>query len=138
MNEISHNENQTTERRRYRWWLIAKLSVLLIIISGFVWNIFHVGIRVTVQNTGQMTLHSVILHVSGNSYSLGNLAPDAFAVATVEPKGESHLEIEFTDSDGKMQRLAVEGYFETNYRGTIRVSIKDGVIDQNEQQFHNY
>jgi hypothetical protein len=44
------------------------------------------------------------------------------------------LEIEFTDSDGQPQRLDAGGYFEPGYRGTIDISIKDGVIEKNEQK----
>jgi hypothetical protein len=53
--------------------------------------------------------------------------------ARVNPTSESDLEIEFTDSDAKARRLHAGGYFESGYRGTIRVSIKDGVIEKNEQ-----
>jgi len=53
---------------------------------------------------------------------------------TVHPTGESHLEIEFTDADGQAKRLDAGGYFEPGYRGTIDISIKDGVIQKNEQQ----
>jgi len=52
----------------------------------------------------------------------------------VHTTGESHLEIEFTDPDGPPHRLDAGGYFEPGYRGTIDISIKDGVIEKNEQQ----
>jgi len=55
------------------------------------------------------------------------------AVAMNVDTGESHLEIQFTDGDGQDKRLDAGGYFEPGYRGTINVSIKDGVIQENEQ-----
>ena len=78
-------------------------------------------------------MRSVVLHVTGVSYQLGDIPPGASATARVRPTSESGLEIEFTDSDGKVQRLNAGGYFESDYRGTIRVSIKDGAIETNEQ-----
>lgn len=96
--------------------------------------VFHSGIHVTIQNTGRQPLHSVVLHVTGASYSLGDIPPAATAHATLHPTGESHLEFQFTDTDGQLQRLDAGGYFEAGYRGTINVSIKDGAIVKNEQQ----
>jgi len=43
------------------------------------------------------------------------------------------LEVEFKDTAGQTQRLNAGGYFESGYRGSIRVEIKDGQIDKNEQ-----
>ena len=54
--------------------------------------------------------------------------------ATVHPTGESNLEIRFTDPDGQARQLDAGGYFEPGYRGTIRVSIKEGEIVKNEQE----
>ena len=75
-----------------------------------------------------------MLFVTGTSYNLGDIPPGATAHATVHPTGESHLEIEFTDADEQAKRLDAGGYFEPGYRGTIDISIKDGVIQKNEQQ----
>ena len=73
-----------------------------------------------------------MLHVTGASYDLGDIAPGATANARVRSNGESSLDIEFTDADGKAQRLNAGGYFESGYRGSIRVEIKDGQIDKFE------
>ena len=78
-------------------------------------------------------MRSVVLQVTGASYDLGDIPADASATARVQSTSESGLQIEFTDSDGKVQRLDAGGYFESGYRGTIRVSIKDGTIETNEQ-----
>ena len=52
----------------------------------------------------------------------------------MHPTGESHLEIEFIDVDGQTGRLDAGGYFEPGYRGTMDISITDGVIEKNEQK----
>jgi hypothetical protein len=118
--------------KKFRWWLVA-IPVLLLVLVGVLLFQFRPGIQVTIQNTGATAMRSVVLHVTGVSYEIGDIPPGASAVARVNPTGESGLEIEFTDSEGKVQRLNAGGYFESGYRGTIRVSIKDGTIEKNEQ-----
>jgi hypothetical protein len=119
---------------RWRWWLAVPAVALLILSVGYASLQFRSGIQVTVQNTGSTDLRSIVLHVTGKQYSLGDLAPGASAKMTVYPTSESHLEIEFTNADGKQRRLNAGGYFEPGYRGTIRITIKDDVIDENERQ----
>ena len=43
------------------------------------------------------------------------------------------LEIDFVDDTGDPKRLDAGGFFQPGYRGTIRVSIRDGMIQENEQ-----
>ncbi len=91
------------------------------------------GIEVSLRNDGEATIHSVELHYAGGPSELWTIQPGRSADTVIRPSGESHLEIEFTDNDGKITRLNAGGYFEQYYRGSIHVSIKDGVIDENEQ-----
>ena len=118
--------------KKKRWWLLA-IPIMLLIAVGVVLFQFRPGIQVTVQNTGSTPMHSVVLHVTGATYELADIPPGASATARVKSTGESHLEIEFTDSDGKVQRLDAGGYFESGYRGTVFVSVNDGAIEENEQ-----
>ena len=120
-----------TEKKRS--WLPFAIPVILLVavLIGILAFQLRSGIRVTIENTGTTTLESVVLHVTGASYNMGDIVPGASATARVSPTSESHLEIEFTDADGQAQRLDAGGYLEPGYRGTIRVSIKDGVIDKN-------
>ncbi len=123
-----------------RWWAVALLlSLPLLNAIGMLAAIYvpvllAKGIHVTIQNTDSQPLRSVVLHVTGESKHLGDVGPGGTAAATVHPTGESHLEIEFTDVDGQTNRLDAGGYFESGYRGTIGISIKDGVIQTNEQK----
>jgi hypothetical protein len=118
--------------KKNRWGLVA-MAVVLLVLVGLLLFRFRPGIQVTVQNTGSTPMRSVVLHVTGASYRLGDIVPGASAKARVRPTGESHLEIEFIDTDGTTQRLNAGGYFESGYRGTIRVEMKDGVIDKHEE-----
>jgi hypothetical protein len=120
-------------KRRYFWIIGFFACILLLLIAGLVLTVFRSGIHVTVRNSGSQPLRSVVLHVTRASYDLGDIAPGEMASAIVSPTGESNLEIEFTDPDGQTQRLDAGGYFESGYKGTIRVSIKGGKIQENEQ-----
>lgn len=125
--------------KKFRWWLLAiPAGLVAAILMAVVALPLRSGIQVTVENSGTKPLKSVTLHVTGASYNLGDITPGASATARVKPTGESHLEIEFTDAGGEVRRLDAGGYFESGYRGTIRVSIKGGVIDTNEQDIQGW
>jgi hypothetical protein len=137
---MANEENDSVKKSRLSWAAVFIGGVILIDLIGahlmpFVQNrLARPGIQVTIRNTGSKTLRSVVVHVTGESYSLGNLIQGATAETIVRATGDSHLEIEFTDAEGETKRLNAGGYFEPGYRGTIQVAIKDGVIDKNDQQ----
>ena len=120
--------------KRFNPILIAVFAVVVTAIVAFVFWQIRSGIRVTLTNRGSTPLHSVVLHVTGRSYPLGELGVGTSVKATIKPTGESGLKIEFEDGDGKQQQLDAGGYFEPGYWGTLRVSIKDGAIAENDQQ----
>jgi hypothetical protein len=114
-----------------RGWLLLAISVVFLLVAVVAFQL-RSGIQVTVENTGTSPLKSVELYVTGRSYELGDIAPEESATARVNPIGESELEVEFKDTDGQTQRLNAGGYFESGYRGSIQVEIKDGQIDKFE------
>ncbi len=112
--------------------LICPLLAVVLFLACFV-LFHHPGIHVSVENTGNLPIRSVVLYVTGNSYNLGDIPPTTKAEATARCTGDSHLEIEFSDDTGATKRLDAGGFFQPGYRGTIRVSIRNGVIEGNEQ-----
>ena len=115
-----------------RWLIAVPIVILVVVIVGLIVQ-FRPGVVVTIENAGKTPLSSVVVHVTGASYELGDIAPGDSANVRVRPKSDSNLEIEFKDADGQAKRLNAGGYFESGYRGTIRVSIKDGTIDKFEE-----
>lgn len=85
------------------------------------------GIRVTVRNAGPESLRSLVLHVTGAVFPVGDVAPGQSVTATVRSTGESHLELEFETGHGR-RRLDAGGFFEPGYRGGYEVVIADGAI----------
>jgi hypothetical protein len=114
------------------------LVFVLLVAGGLVLLKLRQGIQVTIENSGNRPLQSVSLRVTGGEFPLGEIAPGKTATKNVRSTGESCLEIEFIDDQGQKQRLTAGGYFEPGYRGTIRVSIKNGAIESNEQQIEVY
>jgi hypothetical protein len=108
------------------------VGVLVMIVIAVVAIQLRPGITVTVKNTGTTPLKAVVLHVTGASHNLGDIAPGAFATASLRPSGESDLQVEFVDGGGPPQRLRANCYIESGYRGAIQVEIKDGQIDKLE------
>ena len=137
MNEATVRPDPAPTPNRKRHWRLAGVLVCLllgvVVVVAYFLLFHHPGIHVTVQNTGDQPIRSVVLFVTGNSYSLGDIPPGATADSTVKCTGDSNLEIEFVGDDGQTKRLDAGGFFQSGYRGTIRVSIKDGVIRENEQ-----
>lgn len=137
MNEATSPSDSGSPLKQKRHWQLAGVLICLLL-AGMIALVYYLllykpGIHVTVQNTGSQPLRAVVLFVTGNSYSVGDIPPGATAEATVKCTGDSHLEIEFVDDAGETKRLDAGGFFQSRYRGTIRVSIKDGLIQENEQ-----
>lgn len=129
-------ETSSSERRMHRRWtgifLVLPFSALLLL--AFTLFFPKAGIRVTIRNNGDQPIRAVTLFVTGNTYYLGDIPANGMAEATVQCTGDSHLEIDFQNNQGKRDRLNAGGYFEPGYRGVIHLSIKNGEIQENQQQ----
>lgn len=123
-------------QRHLRWRLFVGSVILLLILAGIAGTQLHRGIRVIVTNTGQSPIRSVVLHVTGNSYSLGDIAPGATKEATVNSTGESDVAVEFEDAIATRLRQDVGVYIEPGYQGTIQLSIKGGQIDRKSHDIY--
>lgn len=80
---------------------------------------FRNQLTVELTNVGTEPMHGLVIHVTGASYSVGELAPGARKTIPVSPSGESHIELE--QSSGR--RLVVDCYFESGYSGTISAEV---------------
>jgi hypothetical protein len=95
---------------------VAVLAIVLAVSTAFA--AFTRSVTVSVNNVGPETLSSVVVHVTGNAYELGNIQPGENRSVRVFPTGESHVEIEHAKG-----RLIVDTYFESGYRGRISVDV---------------
>lgn len=86
------------------------------------------SLRVTVKNAGETEMRSIILHVTGDSASAGDLQPGESVTVRVKPQGNSHLEISFENPDGTMHRLNARGDFGKGSSGSIEVEIRNNIV----------
>lgn len=102
-------------------------STIILIIALLVSCAFSNGIKVTIKNISSNTIRGVVVHVTGNSYSIGDIPAGTLKTIKVVSKGESHIELE---QKGVQKRLIVDCYFEKGYRGEILIEITpDQVVD---------
>lgn len=104
--------------KRIKKLVLATASALLLCCSSD-----RYGAKVTIQNVGITPLHSVVVRVTGNSYSVGELSVSETRTIKTYPTGESHIVIEHIDSNGEKKELAVNCYFEPGCRSTINVKV---------------
>lgn len=112
---------------RHRFTVLGLLIAIALV--GLCVSVLSTGVQVTVTNLGPDPSSDAVVHVTGNAHPIGRLDVGASRTVRVRPRGESHVEIGFTDPQGKRSRLVVDCYFETNhYRGAIAVEIESGAI----------
>src|SRR5699024_10044387 len=88
---------------------------------------------VPIKNMGEHTLHSVTVYVTGNSYAIGNIQPNASKSVQVSVAGgASHIEL--TQINGP--RLVLDVYFEPGYGGEIYAIVApDSVLSVKQDRY---
>jgi hypothetical protein len=109
-----------------RFWLIFAVTVAVACLAGIMWVIRQdTGLKTTLSYRGTQPISSLRLYVTGSaterSYLVGDLSPNQEASVLVRPITESHLEIEFVNSDGTWKRINAGGYYEQGYRGSCTI-----------------
>ncbi|WP_332854462.1 hypothetical protein [Duganella sp. S19_KUP01_CR8] len=90
------------------------------------------GVTFSVKNVGKETIASLVVHVTGNSYAIGDIEPGSSKTVVLSPTSESHVELTFAGSPG----LKIDCYFERGYSGTLAteitvekvVAVKDSIV----------
>ena len=109
--------------------VVCWLAVVIVPVAiGMTFLESPAGVEVILVNRSPSPMRDVVIHVTGASYRVGEIAIDQTVRHRVRAASESHLEIEFKDSSGELQREIVECYIEPNYSGSIEVDFLDGAI----------
>jgi len=98
---------------------VLTLAFALAVAAGICFLLFSGGITVVVRNVGAEPLRSVIVHVTGRSYPIGDIAHGESKAVEVTVVGESHIELEHATR----RRLVIDCYFENGYKGTITAEV---------------
>ena len=101
--------------------LAIRFALATLLFSGCARD--NYGAQVSLENVGTLPLRSVVVRVTGNSYSLGDVAVGEIRTVKTYPTGESHVVIELVDDDGSKKELPIDCYFESGYRSTIDVKL---------------
>lgn len=101
----------------------AAAAFAVLIAIGVALVFLNRGVVVTVRNVSTQPLSGVVVHVTGNSYALGDIQAGDHRSVRVSPVGESHIEIEHAKG-----RLVVNTYFESGYRGSVSVEVTETEI----------
>lgn len=103
------------------------------------------GVKVVVSNHGLKSITNLQIAFTGGNESLRNLAPGTSHEFTINPTGESGIELSFMNSDGALQNTKLDVYLGRNYEGRLEVLIApDGTVKLNEvipprpRQFSNF
>jgi hypothetical protein len=113
--------------------LLASL-VAVAIAFGFIYDYSFSGKGVTfiVKNVGTESIRSMVVHITGNSFAIGDIEPGTSKSVVLNPTSESHVELTFSGHP----RLTIDCYFEHDYSGTLAteitvekvVSVKDSTV----------
>jgi len=83
------------------------------------------GVTFVVKNVGEAPIRSLVVHVTGKSYAVGDIAPGASTSVRLNPTGESHIELEVADHS----RMKIDCYFEHGYGGSVAADLTpDGIV----------
>jgi hypothetical protein len=82
------------------------------------------GIELRLHNAEKSRLRAVTVTVVGNSYTVGDLAPDATGSIWAEPTSDSDVEVSFTTATGEVKHLPVpHSYIEPGNSGWMSVDL---------------
>jgi len=112
--------------RQFRFALRTLLLVVTAVVVGFGAIVVSTrgGVSVSVHDLGPDPLNQVVVHVTGRSYRLGDIAAGDSRRVTVNPTSESHVAVEFVDARGSRTLLTVDCYLEPGYKGSLDIQVK--------------
>jgi hypothetical protein len=117
--------------------LIAAIAIAVFVVRWCYAN--GRGVEIRIHNTQGRPLRSVVVLVTGKSYAIGDLSPDAVRSVFANPTGDSHVEISLIDVDGKAKQISVPGsYFEPGYGGWMLVEITSTDVRKVEYDIDPY
>lgn len=82
------------------------------------------GVYVEITNNTDSPLTQIAITYTGGVVRIAELKPKTSSGRRVNPRGESHLVVEWVDSLGHRHSQRVDVYFETNYRGRIDITVE--------------
>lgn len=89
------------------------------------------GVTFIVKNVSKETIRSIVVHVTGESYAIGDIEAGASKSVVLHPTSDSHVEL----ASAGHSRLIIDCYLEYGYGGTLaaeitadRVVVRDATV----------
>lgn len=105
-------------------WIVLLAVLVLVILAGCYFRTR--GVRVSVSNGTESTLKQLKIIYRGGTIQIGELEPKRSYGRYINPAGESDLTLEWVDSLGAKRSHRLEVYIETNYIGSVDVTVEPG------------
>ena len=102
---------------------MLKWFLILALLFGLDGCALFCRVDVAVVNGGFTPLTDLTVSYTGGRELLRELWPGESREFTINPSGESDLEISFVDATGNIHGQRIDVYFERNYRGRIDIRI---------------
>lgn len=113
------------------WWIgrgALGLAVLTLAAGIGYWR-WTAGVYVEITNSTGGPLTQVGITYTGGVVGIPELKPNASFGLLINPKGESHLELAWTDAGGQKRSEKLDLYFDRNHRGRVDITVRpDGTI----------
>jgi hypothetical protein len=104
---------------------VLKWLLILALLFGLDGCSLFCRIDVAVVNEGMTPITDLTVSYTGGRELLRELWPGESREFSINPSGESALEISFVDSSGHSRGRKIDVYFERNYRGRIDIKIDE-------------
>jgi hypothetical protein len=105
-------------------WIVLLVALVLVILAGHYFETR--GVRVSVTNgTGSTLKHLGIIYQGGVS-QIAELEPTRSCARYINPAGASYLILEWVDSLGAKHSHSLRVYINTNYIGSVDVTVVPG------------
>jgi len=114
-------------RKLFNLAAVLSLEAVLAFITAAVWQRTR-GVKAIITNVGHVKMTDVRVRITGRQYAIGDLNRSESRTLYLNPSGESHIVLGYTNADGTSAALSVDCYFENGYSGEIAVDVADGNI----------
>ena len=108
-------------------------AAVVLVIALFCAAVLYLNrpLTLVVRNVDSEALHAVVVHVTGNSISIGDIPAGESRKVRLATTGESHVELELASG-----RLIINCYFEDGYGGHITAQITRSTVVRTKCDVH--
>lgn len=99
------------------------LLILLLVAGVFFFYWEGPGIKISITNLTETILKKIKIDYNGGQIFLPNLEPMKHEEFKIFPKGESQIEIQFSDYNNKRYKATIYTYLENDYIGSFKIQI---------------